>query len=43
MAGAKKVADALRAKGYTLASYTYANKKYADMNANNIQADMSKW
>lgn len=43
VAGAKKVADALRAKGYTLASYTYANKKYADMNANNIQADMSKW
>ncbi|MBQ7001926.1 MAG: hypothetical protein IJN67_12970 [Oscillospiraceae bacterium] len=43
VAGAKKIADALRAKGYTLASYTYANKKYADMNANNIKADMGKW
>lgn len=43
VAGAKKIADALRAKGYTLASYTYANKKYADMNANNIKSDMTKW
>lgn len=42
-AGAKAIANALREKGYTLASYTYNNKNYADFNANNIKADMDKW
>ena len=43
VAGAKQIAQALRNKGYTLASYTYANKNYADYNANTIKADMQKW
>ncbi len=43
VAGAKKIASALRAKGYTLASYTYANKNYFNYNATTITADMNKW
>ncbi len=43
VAGAKKIADALRSKGYTLASYTYANNNYANYNAQTIQTEMQKW
>ena len=43
VAGAKQIANALRNKGYTIASYTYDNKNYANYNANNIKTDMQKW
>jgi len=43
VAGAKKIADALRTKGYTLGSYTYKNTKYADMGSTQIQTEMTKW
>ncbi len=43
VAGAKQIASALRNKGYTLASYTYANKNYFNYNATTITADMNKW
>jgi len=43
VAGAKQIANALREKGYTLASYTYKNQNYMNFNANNIKDDMSKW
>lgn len=43
VAGAKEIANALREKGYTLASYTYKNQNYMNFNANNIKDDMTKW
>lgn len=43
VAGAKQIAQALREKGYTLASYTYENKNYSNYNSSNITADMTKW
>ena len=43
IAQAKELVAALRAKGYTIASYTFGNKNYANINANNIQADMASW
>ncbi len=43
VAGAKQIADALRAKGYTLASYTYKNQNYTNFNAQTIKADMGLW
>ena len=43
VAGAKEIAQALRDKGYTLASYTYENKNYANFSSGNIQTDMQKW
>ena len=43
VAGAKQIANALRSKGYTIASYTYSNQNYANYNANNIKTDMQKW
>ncbi len=43
IAQAKELVAALRAKGYTLACYTYNNKNYGDINAQNIQADMASW
>ena len=42
-AGAKKIAEALRNKGYTLASYTYKNSNYKDYNSAAITAEMGKW
>ena len=42
-AGAKKIAEALRNKGYTLASYTYKNSNYRDYNSSAITAEMDKW
>lgn len=43
VAGAKQIVQALRDKGYTLACFTYANTKYADLNANQITAEMQSW
>lgn len=40
---AKEVVQALRDKGYTLASYTYSNAKYKDMSTMQIQAEMQSW
>ena len=41
--GAKELCQALRDKGYTLASYTYGNKSYGQINANQITEDLSSW
>ena len=40
---AKEVVQALRSKGYTLASYTYSNKAYSGYTAAQIQAEMQEW
>lgn len=42
-AGAQKIADALRAEGYVIACYTYANKDYGKLNASSIQEDIDLW
>lgn len=41
--GAKAIAQALRDRGYTIASYTYANVNYAEISATNIQVDLDNW
>lgn len=43
IAGARKVADALRDKGYTLACYTYDNRSYGGISAGEIRTDLSGW
>ena len=43
VAGAKQIVQALQAKGYTIACYTYKNDNYANANANTISADLTKW
>ena len=40
---AKAVADALRAKGYTLACYSYANKDYKQLSVNEIRTDIQNF
>lgn len=40
---AKKVVEALREKGYTIASYTYSNQDYRKMNTLQIQAEIKNW
>ena len=40
---AKEVVQALRNKGYRIACYTYKNENYNQLNANLIQADLTKW
>ncbi len=40
---AKKVVEALRDKGYTIASYTYSNQDYRKMNTLQIQAEIKNW
>ena len=42
-AGAKEIAQALRDKGYTIASYTYSNQKYRDLSAKEINQEMTNW
>ena len=42
-AEAKQVADALTAKGYKLAFYTYGNIPYGNSGAPEIQLDLQKW
>ena len=39
----KAVADKLRAQGYDIACYTYADMEYADFGAAGIQEDLAKW
>ena len=41
--GAKEVVEALRSKGYRIASYSYKNEDYGQLNANQIQADLTSW
>lgn len=43
VAAAKEVCNAIRAAGYTFASYTYNNVDYGKKNANEIQADITTW
>ena len=43
VAGAKKIVDALKAEGYTIACYTYENVDYGKINAESIQSDVDKW
>ena len=43
VAGAKKIAEALKADGYDIACYTYENVDYGKINADSIQADLDKW
>ena len=43
IAGAKELVQALRDKGYNIASYTYGNKAYLGMTAAQIQAEMASW
>ena len=39
----KAVADKLRAQGYDIACYTYADMEYADFGATGVQEDLDKW
>ena len=41
--GATKIVEALKAKGYRLACYTYDNKDYKGISAAQIQEDLQKW
>lgn len=41
--GAKRVAQALRDAGYTIACYTYANVSYGTLSATKIQVDLDNW
>ena len=43
VSGAKEVAAALRAKGYNIACYTYADTNYSGKAASDIQSDIDKW
>ena len=43
VAGAQKVVEALREKGYTMACFTYNNVSYKEKNANQISADVTSW
>ena len=42
-AGAKKIVDALKAKGYEIACYTYSNTAYGGKSASDIKADIDNW
>ena len=41
--GATKVVDALRNKGYRLACYTFENKDYSNISADQVNQDIQKW
>ena len=43
VAGAKEITNALRAKGYTIACYTYKNDAYAGWSVAQISADLQSW
>jgi hypothetical protein len=43
VAEAKKLVEALREKGYTIASYTYSNQAYKSMTTLQIQAEVTNW
>ena len=42
-AGAIAIVEALKAKGYRLACYTYENKDYRNLNSAGITADLQSW
>ena len=41
--GATKVVEALRNKGYRLACYTFDNKDYSNISADQVNQDIQKW
>ena len=41
--GATKIVEALKAKGYRLACYTYSDKDYKGISAAQVQEDIQKW
>ena len=41
--GATKVVEALRNKGYRLACYSFDNKDYSNMSADQVNQDIQKW
>ena len=41
--GATKVVNALREKGYRLACYSFDNKDYSNMSADQVNQDIQKW
>ena len=41
--GATRIVEALRAKGYHLACYTYSDKDYKGISAAQVQEDIQKW
>ncbi len=41
--GAQQIADALRQRGYDIACYTYRNRPYGQIDANDVRADISNW
>ena len=41
--GATKVVDALRAKGYRLACYSFDNKDYSNISADQVNQDIQQW
>lgn len=43
VAGAKTIVQALRDKGYTIASYTYSNQDYYKYTAAQVATEMSNW
>lgn len=43
LAGAKAIVQALDAKGYTFASFTYSNANYRDYSVKQIQEEMRNW
>lgn len=43
VAQAKAVADKLKDMGYTIACYTYANKRYGELEIADIQEDLESW
>ena len=43
VAGAKQITEALRAKGYTIACYTYSNEAYAGYSVAQISASLTSW
>jgi hypothetical protein len=43
LSGATAVVDALKAKGYTIACYTYGNVAYGKLSIDEIQSDLTKW
>lgn len=43
VADANLLVEALRAKGYTIACYTYGNLAYGRLSVEDIQADLTKW
>ena len=41
--GATKIVEALKAKGYRLACYTYSDREYKGISAAQVQEDLQKW